>query len=551
MKRDFATIPMPHQQEEFMAQKVNLDALIEKEDFEITADDEDGSDPVFCLPELEFRKNTFNILRKPIFQRATSDWTPRQVVDLIKNFIDRDLIPGIIVWNSKSRLQFVMDGAHRLSALIAWVNDDYGFGTISQKVYGIEGITAAHKNAHFTTKDLVNNEIGSYQKLLEISQKEGTGTPEERKRATGMNSFAIVVQPYNKPNARKAEASFYRINQGGTPLGPEEREIIRTRRWPQSIAARTIWRAKDGKKYFIDFEPDKVSKIELLASDCHILLLNPEMDNKTSPLIPPLIGGAETLAIIDQFVHLANGLPARQKPDNSFEPLSDTDFGNDKNGQLTIDYLTKTKRLAQTIASKEPRSLGLHPFVYSYSKTGKFLPGAFFAQVKFIEYLELKDSLVLFSEYRKKFEQFLVKNKHHLTLLTHDGGSKMKSTQPIFEYWKYVFEAIKTGKDPVKKLKRNSGYKHLLAKEPKPTKTNYHVGKTVSMAMKLAEGYASSLECPECRALIYKDAWTRDHTKDGGPGTIQNLKPMHPICNSGHKTKRVHAANSSIQTPAQ
>jgi hypothetical protein len=57
---------------------------------------------VFCLPELEARKNTFNILRKPEFQRATSDWTPRQVVELVKNFVDGDLIPAVIIWNSPS-----------------------------------------------------------------------------------------------------------------------------------------------------------------------------------------------------------------------------------------------------------------------------------------------------------------------------------------------------------------------------------------------------------------------------------------------------------------
>jgi len=246
-------IRKPQNTVELMAHKVNLDALIARSDFEIASGDEESMAPVFCLPELESRKNTFRILRKPEFQRATSDWNPQQVVALVKNFLDRDLIPAIIVWNSSSRLQFIMDGAHRLSALMAWVNDDYGNGVISQQFYGIEKILRAQKEAHDETRKLISDTIGSYKQLLQISAEDGAGTPQERKRATGMNSLPVEVQHYSRKDPRLAERAFYRINQGGTPLNAEEREVIRTRRWPQSIAARAIWRTGKGS-YTYAFE---------------------------------------------------------------------------------------------------------------------------------------------------------------------------------------------------------------------------------------------------------------------------------------------------------
>jgi len=41
-------------------------------------------------------------------------------------------------------LYSTIDGAHRLSALIAWVNDDYGAGAISQRFFG-DNISVAQK----------------------------------------------------------------------------------------------------------------------------------------------------------------------------------------------------------------------------------------------------------------------------------------------------------------------------------------------------------------------------------------------------------------------
>jgi len=54
------------------------------------------------------------------------------------------LIPAIILWNS-GRYIFTIDGAHRLSALIAWVLDDYGDGIISQTFFGMAFLMNSEK----------------------------------------------------------------------------------------------------------------------------------------------------------------------------------------------------------------------------------------------------------------------------------------------------------------------------------------------------------------------------------------------------------------------
>lgn len=533
--------------------KVNLDALIAKEDFEIVAKGEDQSgDFSFVLPELKHKKGTFKILRKPIFQRATSDWSPRQIVDLVKNFLDRELIPAIIVWNSSGGLQFVLDGAHRLSALVAWVNDDYGFGTVSQLEYGRDNISQPHRDAHRITQELMKDEVGSYEHLKNIGEEVGVGTELEKARTRGMNSRGLEVQHYRKADAIRAEASFYRINQGGTILTPEEREIIRTRRWPESIAARSTWRANNNRHYAIGFESAATENIEKLASEVRDLLMTPEINFELSPLTVPILSmdsGNSSIGIMDQFIHLANSLPARTNQTEETKPQSEQDPKRDRDGSKTIEYLEKAKRLAETIASEHPYSFGLHPLVYAYGKTGKFLNGAFFAEIRLIQWIEKEKKYDWFARLRAKFEEFLIENKSHISRLTHDRGSKLKGVAEILEYWKTVLNAIEIGTNPIDVLRSHSDYKSLIEDdereksaiqkdlETRPKRTK-RIGKHAKLALKIRASWQAALVCNECHAKIYKGAWTKDHTDEGGPSHSDYLEPMHPRCNSGTKNTR-------------
>jgi hypothetical protein len=106
---------------------VNLDALIQRADLAAPGE---AAEDITSLPvmALEAKGLLYPALRKPDFQRETANWTPEQVADLISTFARRDLIPAVILWRAGQGV-FVIDGAHRLSALIAWVHDDYGTGT--------------------------------------------------------------------------------------------------------------------------------------------------------------------------------------------------------------------------------------------------------------------------------------------------------------------------------------------------------------------------------------------------------------------------------------
>src|SRR5689334_4662616 len=107
---------------------VNLDALFKREDFDAKSDPLQHQPSQLGLTlkisELESTSLTYLTLRKPDFQRETASWEPQKVADLIRCFLDGDLIPSIILWRSQDTGNiFVIDGAHRLGALIAWVHD--------------------------------------------------------------------------------------------------------------------------------------------------------------------------------------------------------------------------------------------------------------------------------------------------------------------------------------------------------------------------------------------------------------------------------------------
>ena len=144
-----------------MAISVNLDALIPRADFDIVESTSQSAPPqTMQIRDLEKDAFFYSGLRKPDFQRETASWSPRKVKDFVKTFAEGDLIPAIILWRSQGST-FIIDGAHRLSALIAWVNDDYGDGSISRQFFthiiAPEQVKVAEK-----TRKLINKEIGSY-----------------------------------------------------------------------------------------------------------------------------------------------------------------------------------------------------------------------------------------------------------------------------------------------------------------------------------------------------------------------------------------------------
>jgi hypothetical protein len=116
--------------------RVHLDHLIKKQSLRYVG--KEDRVPSFAritekLPEtlsfkdLESNSGIVPWLRKPDFQRETSAWTPQKCVDLLQSVVSRFVVPGVIMWrNEETDLIYVLDGAHRISVILAWMKDDWG-----------------------------------------------------------------------------------------------------------------------------------------------------------------------------------------------------------------------------------------------------------------------------------------------------------------------------------------------------------------------------------------------------------------------------------------
>jgi hypothetical protein len=192
-----------------MANKVNLDALIPRDDFE-TEESKVVSAGVqkhtISINDLKTGEFFYSYLRKPDFQRETSEWDAKKICNLILSFLNDDLIPAIILWKNGASLTFVIDGSHRLSALAAWINDDYGDGRISKDFFDAR-IPDEQQEIANRTRKLVNKEIGPFSDYQLANTNPEKVKPEIAVRAKRLGALSVQLQWVNG-DARKAEDHF-------------------------------------------------------------------------------------------------------------------------------------------------------------------------------------------------------------------------------------------------------------------------------------------------------------------------------------------------------
>jgi hypothetical protein len=512
-----------------VATHVNLDALIPREDFEVTGGNMEATiRPSVQISDLESGAFFYQALRKPDFQRETAEWEPERVVGLIRTFINGDLIPGVILWKNRDLL-FAIDGAHRLSALIAWVQDDYGDGERSQLFFN-HTIPDAQKRIAKRTRQLVEKEFGSYKDhKAAVANREGYG-PDIIQRALSFGSLSVDLQ-WVRGDSVKAEASFKRINQQQAKISDQELELLDSRKQPGAIAARAILRRGTGHKYWSPFAPPKQSEIEELATDLHKLVFSPGLEYPIKTVDLPIGGqvySATALRMVYDLVNLSVG------------PQTPT---NDADGTRTIEYLKRTRRVTQLLLSNEPRSLGLHPAVYCYSWTGKQQPVLFLVLAELLIELDRTNRLDEFTECRKELESFLMNNRALINQLVRKFGTKNSGNRNLRRFYETVLSHLKTGATHEKLidlLRADPLYSYLQPGESpydgSSKATKFSKGSRSGIAMK--ELLKAAPRCGICGGVLPFQALSVDHIKrreDGGLAVPDNAQLSHPYCNTGYK----------------
>lgn len=294
-----------------MAEVVNLDAMIPRDDFESETGPAAGEKGKAEASKTDLSKgeNFYLTLRKPDFQRETAAWSPESVCAFLKSFVEGELIPAVICWQSASRLTFVIDGAHRLSAVIAWLLDDYGAGDESVK-FANNDIAPEQRKIHEKTRTLVNKVIGSYKDIQAEAANPGSNPKlTATARSLGNAKIPLLWVPGNDP--QKAERAFLTINQSAVPIDPTEFTILTSRSKPNAIASRVIVRNATGHKYWRDFSPKGQEETVQLGKSIYSKLYSPPLDTPPRTTDLPIAGpgyGTQTLPLIFDFVNIANNV---------------------------------------------------------------------------------------------------------------------------------------------------------------------------------------------------------------------------------------------------
>lgn len=517
---------------------VNLDGLIPRDDFDIDASkggDFNRSDRL-KITDLEPKAFMYTALRKPNFQRETANWPPTKIQDFIKTFLDGDLVPAIILWGAGETV-FVIDGAHRLSALIAWVQNDYGDENTSRAFFQNE-IPPEQIRAAKRTREIINSTIGSYSEHVNAIDHPERSKSEVVTRAKRLGSLSLQLQWVLNATSKKAEDSFFKINQAATPIDQTELRILKARRSANAIASRVITRNATGHPYWSAFRELK-AQIEEIGQETYRLLFHPPIETPIKTLDLPVAGrgySSQTLPLIFETVNLANGIPVidmTKRRAKEEEPPKE-----DKDGSSTLAFLKNTRKIVQRITGLHPSSLGLHPAVYFYSATGRHQPTSFLAVFELVMEMERTNGFRAFTSVRQKFEGFVLENKSFANQVTVKIGSGPKGFVPLKNLFRTVLDALQSGKSNdqiLADLAASDAFRFLIPDERLPVTTSKKFSRETKSAAFLKEALQNPIRCKICGGLLHFNSISVDHVirkADGGLGVADNAQLAHPYCNT-------------------
>lgn len=505
--------------------KVNLDAIIKRQDFysDAAAVNKQFAHDKLTLAhlvkdELLNVSSIYHLLKKPDFQRETCEWSKEKILHLIESFMNRSFIPSIILWeNPKTSEIYVIDGAHRLSAILAYINDDYGDKEISQAFYNYK-IPAAELSLAQETREYINDRIGSFADNI----KEGG------EKANGIRNGFFDVQKING-DVRVAEDSFFKINEQGVPLSPTEKELCHFRHRPSCISTRAIMKGGAGNQYWKNFTKENQAEIKNLADELHKLLFEPSYEENLSSIIREHPLGGEVITGMPMVYNLMKIIKKHYYNGKEVDDMVD--------GETTKAYLLKVRKILWIIFGEEKGSLGLFPTIYFYNGIGKYIQSSFIGMFQLIVENENNTNFkIKFTQNRRRIEDFLIEYKIFLTQLNLQYGSKERSAGHMKWFFENLFNYISENSDNSKVIDMlKVKYNFLNEKQSSLEKTKSNRFTTdVKTSVTIKNELNAALKCKICKGYIHLYSKDFDHDIDRkyhGKSDEDNAQITHVYCN--------------------
>ncbi|MBM7619109.1 hypothetical protein JOC95_000958 [Bacillus tianshenii] len=506
-------------------------------------------------------------LRKPEFQRPTFCWEDDKYINLLKALQNNRVIPGVIFWlNTSTGHIFVLDGAHRLSAIRAWFTNDWGDSSSAQEYNYLE---EDEKSASQRLRESISSEIGSFENCVKAgklyrnavdNRKDPFDTMDEATAIRGKffynlsTSLTIPIQ-WVVGDYKVAEESFLNINTGGTPLESQEVDFLKYRRSPVARAITGI--IANGYKESVWI--DNIVECNEISKRCYNLLLS-DSDNHVNESITymPFVklqrkNGFYKHAFLLNLLAISSH---KKTGDNTlFTTLSNlSDEANEIIvSQKTFDTLKNLESTMNHIRGKLSQSVGLYPPLYFYSSDGKYREQMllmFLAWFSRGSDTDIKKRKYTFTLYRSQFEEcWSIARDYIFYAMNRKGIGPRRLTDKSIDLLDEFLDTLVSGVKSKKGL--TSIIKDFLKDYHEPTYISFctyleNIGEKSKPFSSLTKNkieiknfIEAQVKCEICGGYVdLGNSHQVDHIHErsmGGTNDLNNGRITHPYCNNNRR----------------
>lgn len=547
----------------------------------------------------DIKSEWFERLKKPDFQRETNAWSPIQCRDFIESVFLGRIIPSIILWKSEENgVTYILDGAHRLSILRAWMTDDYGDKA--------DGYYERRDKSHINkvaeeTRTLINSRIGSfhefrisYDKLQKlIKEGEAPKKKMQEREFLQANFYSDVIgsnsslyAQYETGNYESAEQSFLRINRQGQALDPWEATLIEYRKGSYSRSIMHIANGGGSGHYWPnqnlnEEDQEKVATFSKFSKDIHTKLFVPPFAIPIQELTVPIFVAP---AYFQKHVYLLELIPLivwNQIAINAEDQIEilKRDFQTDPSNVISNanDILTKLNYRLEHISSTKnnPQSLSLVPLFYWYNHRGQHLRSVLYGFTYWLfngSETDVFNRKIIFSANREKVEYVLFYYKQEIAALAGKSGAGLKAAKPMSDFFEDLINLLHNEQNL--KIEENELEPKILelTSSKKYNKSIKRSGRSFTKRDKsqsnINELFTSSVRCHICGGIVNLKygGIQYDHVEEFRKvrkTDPENMRPTHPFCNNNREKiekyrnksleielpKKVAYSNKPISTP--
>jgi hypothetical protein len=476
-------------------------------------------------------------IRKPDFQRETNAWTPEDCVVFLDTAVFGKIIPSIILWASPDNgFTYVLDGAHRLSVLRAWMIDDWG--DRAGEYYHRRDMERIREAARIT-RELVRSRIGlfsefenaniEFTKLADENHAPRLKMSEKRYNQSQFytiitRGLAVLTAQWVRGDYDAAEQSFLRINKRGQALDPWEATLIEYRHSSYARCIMSIATGGESGHYWPvptkDTPPELIKELNAFgerASKIYNRLFVPTYRHPITDLSLPFMIAPE---YFQKHKYLLEVLPLITEQAIAITEEKQIERLNKDNDKSAEDVIGNAAVLLKSIESgldhmisESPtsRSLSLVPLFYWYSLNGKFIRALFYGFVFWLlsgDEEEIQARKIVLSINRDRFESILFEYKAELTpSLQLKAGAGLKGVSKFAEFFQALLELLnentnKTAEELDHQIGDLIYSKGLLYGKQSGKKKGQRYSDQDKTTMNIREMFANSIRCHICGGVV-------------------------------------------------